>query len=76
MNGLGQHHTLPVPNDSRPYKRQESMTAASRSDTPSNASESSRGAAISIGAIDNSLSWPWKHPDAVGTELSYVKLIC
>jgi phosphatidylinositol 4-kinase type 2 len=21
--------------------------------------------AVTIGAIDNSLSWPWKHPDAV-----------
>lgn len=76
MNGISQHHTLPVPTDSRPYKRQQNMTAASRSDTPSNASESGRGAAISIGAIDNSLSWPWKHPDAVGTVLIYVKLNC
>lgn len=24
---------------------------------------------VSIGAIDNSLSWPWKHPDAVSTFL-------
>lgn len=50
-----------------PYKRQESMTAASRSATPSNVSDSGREPTISIGAIDNSLSWPWKHPDAVGT---------
>lgn len=48
-----------------PYKRQEAMSTATRSDTPSN-SESGKGASISIGAIDNSLSWPWKHPDAVG----------
>ncbi|KAL8711989.1 MAG: hypothetical protein Q9220_003685 [cf. Caloplaca sp. 1 TL-2023] len=44
-----------------PYKRQESMVASSRSRTPSSANGKS---AISIGAIDNSLSWPWKHPDA------------
>ncbi|KAF2199435.1 hypothetical protein GQ43DRAFT_117322 [Delitschia confertaspora ATCC 74209] len=44
-----------------PYKRQEPMTASSRSTTPmANAPAPS----ISIGAIDNSLSWPWKHPDA------------
>lgn len=44
-----------------PYKRQEPMTAVSRSATPlNNAPEPS----ISVGAIDNSLSWPWKHPDA------------
>ncbi|KAF2194247.1 hypothetical protein K469DRAFT_709760 [Zopfia rhizophila CBS 207.26] len=44
-----------------PYKRQEPMTATSRSTTPMpNAPTPS----ISIGAIDNSLSWPWKHPDA------------
>ena len=48
--------------ESDPYKRQEPMTAISRSATPlNNAPEPS----ISIGAIDNSLSWPWKHPDAV-----------
>lgn len=47
---------------SSPYKRQESMTTSSRSQTPS---ATSRGPTISIGAIDNSLSWPWKHPDAV-----------
>ncbi len=52
-----------VTND--PYKRQESMTATSRSATPSNTSDSGKEPIISIGAIDNSLSWPWKHPDAV-----------
>ncbi len=32
---------------------------------PSSRSRSSdEGPSISIGAIDNSLSWPWKHPDA------------
>ncbi|KAL9008409.1 MAG: hypothetical protein Q9173_006464 [Seirophora scorigena] len=46
---------------SSPYKHQESMTASSRSETPS---DSIKRPAISIGAIDNSLSWPWKHPDA------------
>jgi len=51
-----------------PYKRQEAMTARSRSGTPPG-SDSGKGASISIGAIDNSLSWPWKHPDAVSCSL-------
>ncbi|KAI9880118.1 MAG: phosphatidyl inositol kinase [Pleopsidium flavum] len=50
--------------DLYPYKRQETMVAISRSGTPSNAAETDKGPSISIGAIDNSLSWPWKHPDA------------
>ncbi|KAK4982819.1 Phosphatidylinositol 4-kinase LSB6 [Elasticomyces elasticus] len=44
-----------------PYKRHESMTATSRSGTPRDAAGNVK---VSIGAIDNSLSWPWKHPDA------------
>lgn len=45
---------------SNPYRRQEPMNAtSSRASSPANA-----GPTISIGAIDNSLSWPWKHPDA------------
>ena len=47
-----------------PYRRQEGMAAISRSGTPSNAADV-RPPSIQIGAIDNSLSWPWKHPDAV-----------
>jgi hypothetical protein len=48
---------------SLPYRRHEAMVATSRTGTPSNALENQT--AIKIGAIDNSLSWPWKHPDAV-----------
>jgi phosphatidylinositol 4-kinase type 2 len=66
LNGISKPHPLPVPTDAKPYKRQESMTTKSRSGTPSNSSDPGQGASISIGAIDNSLSWPWKHPDAVG----------
>jgi phosphatidylinositol 4-kinase type 2 len=51
--------------DLYPYRRQESMVAISRSGTPSNAAGANSGPSITIGAIDNSLSWPWKHPDAV-----------
>jgi phosphatidylinositol 4-kinase type 2 len=47
-----------------PYGRRELMTADSRSNTPT---QSSSRPVVSLGAIDNSLSWPWKHPDAVGT---------
>ena len=54
----------PKPSTS-PYKRQEAMSATGRSGTPS--SDQENGKTISIGAIDNSLSWPWKHPDAVST---------
>ena len=48
-----------------PYRRQQNMLADSRAGTPSNSSDTGKGPTISIGAIDNSLSWPWKHPDAV-----------
>lgn len=40
-----------------PYRREEMMTAGGQSNSRSSAS-------VSLGAIDNSLSWPWKHPDA------------
>ncbi|KAJ9629612.1 Phosphatidylinositol 4-kinase LSB6 [Taxawa tesnikishii (nom. ined.)] len=44
-----------------PYKRQESMTATNGSTSPAPADIERR---VTIGAIDNSLAWPWKHPDA------------
>jgi hypothetical protein len=50
---------------SLPYRRHEAMVAVSRSGTPLNSTEPK--ASIQIGAIDNSLSWPWKHPDAVSS---------
>ncbi|KAK8159331.1 phosphatidylinositol 4-kinase-like protein type II subunit alpha [Phyllosticta citrichinensis] len=49
---------------SEPYTRQEPMVATSRSNTPANSPEDDDGPTVSVGAIDNSLSWPWKHPDA------------
>lgn len=49
-----------------PYGRREPMTAMSRSATPM---PNGPTPSISIGAIDNSLSWPWKHPDAVGDRI-------
>lgn len=51
-----------------PYRRHEAMVATSRTGTPSHVTE--KHATIQIGAIDNSLSWPWKHPDAVSTTKS------
>ncbi|KAH8889692.1 hypothetical protein GQ53DRAFT_651632 [Thozetella sp. PMI_491] len=42
---------------SYPYRTQKPMNAASPAGT-------STGPKITVGAIDNSLSWPWKHPDA------------
>jgi phosphatidylinositol 4-kinase type 2 len=64
-------HPVPIPIPansntlSEPYKRQETMTATSRSATPLNLQDGGKVASVTIGAIDNSLSWPWKHPDAV-----------
>lgn len=40
-----------------PYQTQRPME-------PTNATKSTNDPLITIGAIDNSLSWPWKHPDA------------
>ena len=51
----------PESNTSRPYKRYEAME--SRSSTPLNGKEAA-APVVRLGAIDNSLSWPWKHPDA------------
>jgi phosphatidylinositol 4-kinase type 2 len=48
------------PSEPHPYRVQQPMEAISRSATPSRLG----GPTMSIGAIDNSLSWPWKHPDA------------
>jgi phosphatidylinositol 4-kinase type 2 len=48
-------------NTSRPYRRYESMESSSRTGTPVPAENT---ATVKLGAIDNSLSWPWKHPDA------------
>ncbi|KAH8632458.1 phosphatidylinositol 4-kinase type ii subunit alpha [Alternaria alternata] len=45
-----------------PYGRREPMTTTSRSNTPM---QSGPTPTVTIGAIDNSLSWPWKHPDAI-----------
>jgi len=52
----GQEHL-----ESEQYSRQDQMTAASRSATPASTAK----AKVGLGAIDNSLAWPWKHPDAV-----------
>lgn len=67
MNGHGDEpspHFVPkldaTSSESQPYRVQQPMDATSRSATPINLG----GPTISIGAIDNSLSWPWKHPDA------------
>lgn len=43
---------------SYPYKRQQPMHASKRQES------SEKNTQMVLGAIDNSLSWPWKHPDA------------
>lgn len=79
LNGeVGDFAAVPIKNvqnssrkmSTSPYKKQEAMTATSRSGTPPNPSGDD-GKTISIGAIDNSLSWPWKHPDAVSQKRSF-----
>ena len=42
---------------SHPYHRQKPMNASKQK-------SAGKQPDMSIGAIDNSLSWPWKHPDA------------
>ena len=63
LNGGVDEHPIPVESnnvDRSPYRRQEAMSTENGS-----AESAGSGPSISIGAIDNSLSWPWKHPDAV-----------
>lgn len=68
MNGVSEAEPSPrlvptsenTPPGSAPYRVQQPMEAISRTATPSQLG----GPTMSIGAIDNSLSWPWKHPDA------------
>lgn len=55
-----------------PYKRRELMKAVSRTGTPMNVPDVEEEASVSLGAIDNSLSWPWKHPDAVSMLCSHL----
>ncbi|KAF5123507.1 Phosphatidylinositol 4-kinase lsb6 [Metarhizium anisopliae] len=62
------HENAPRPVDLE--QMPQSATRASypyRSQRPMNASSNklaSKDPAMHVGAIDNSLSWPWKHPDA------------
>jgi phosphatidylinositol 4-kinase type 2 len=58
------HYTRQSMSEVEQYRRQEPMRATGRSMMPM---ENTPTPAVSIGAIDNSLSWPWKHPDAVST---------
>ncbi|KAJ9359129.1 phosphatidylinositol 4-kinase type II subunit alpha [Paecilomyces variotii] len=53
-----------TPTSPYPYRRQEGMQAISRTGTPLSTRAQQATATIKVGAIDNSLSWPWKHPDA------------
>ena len=52
----------PESNTSRPYRRYEAMESQSGTPGPP---ETTTTSTVKLGAIDNSLSWPWKHPDAV-----------
>lgn len=48
----------PANGNNDPYQRQETMS------TTGSHADSRTSARVTLGAIDNSLSWPWKHPDA------------
>jgi phosphatidylinositol 4-kinase type 2 len=68
MNGT-QEEVGPRPVDLSQRKPQEGRASYPyRAQQPMNAETPSEGRSldpmISVGAIDNSLSWPWKHPDA------------
>ena len=62
MNGETEDAPTPLVRNTStsPYRRQEDMSFDGGQKEPE-----SGGPSISLGAIDNSLSWPWKHPDAV-----------
>ena len=51
-----------APIDGEPDKRQDLLNPSSRTSAPR---MPYFPPSVTIGAIDNSLSWPWKHPDAV-----------
>lgn len=54
-------HGKPGSSQPSPYRLQQPMAVAPETEAGSDSETPS----IAIGAIDNSLSWPWKHPDAV-----------
>ena len=58
--------------DLNPYRKHGAMLAESRSGTPK--VQDTNPPSISLGAIDNSLSWPWKHPDAVSRQRMLVRV--
>ena len=51
------NNSSPAPRAANPYKSQRPMDATKQRSV-------GQEPEISVGAIDNSLSWPWKHPDA------------
>ncbi|KZZ90591.1 phosphatidylinositol 4-kinase [Ascosphaera apis ARSEF 7405] len=59
----------PVTLANQQYQKQSPMVISPGATTPTSSGAGSAGGlmaqtTISLGAIDNSLSWPWKHPDA------------
>ena len=56
-------------NNATSYQPREPMVA-SRSGEVTSHDLDAKSPTISIGAIDNSLSWPWKHPDAVSSMIT------
>ncbi|KAI5286546.1 phosphatidyl inositol kinase [Ascosphaera aggregata] len=57
----------PVTLSNQQYRKQSPMVVSPGATTPASSATSSAltgQTTLSLGAIDNSLSWPWKHPDA------------
>lgn len=49
-----------------PYARKDAMTATNNTtSSESKTAQEKTTSRVMLGAIDNSLAWPWKHPDAV-----------
>jgi len=57
-------------NTDEPYAaRKDSMTVSTNGNcTGSGTMQEQATPQVMLGAIDNSLAWPWKHPDAVGSD--------
>jgi phosphatidylinositol 4-kinase type 2 len=60
-----------LPKDTKieePYARKDSMTTLTSNNNSAKSTSKGKAQPIAmLGAIDNSLAWPWKHPDAVCT---------
>lgn len=57
--------------DASPYHREDPMSMSGSTE-----GEDGPNHRVMLGAIDNSLSWPWKHPDAVSISDQALRVVC